>query len=959
MKQALLRAHRHILLVTTLSFAVTPIVGYAVAIFFDMVDPMLLLHSRASTIIFSLYTGLILWCFFHFKQFLYPVMEWKQQHPEDTALPEELNLHLKSFSSNYWSFYLIYVLIIPTVHHWFAQHSLDGMLLTSLLQFMLLQLVIAILVGMPGYLDGLSVLGALTRFTGMSSVHFSIRNKLLLVGAYVPMLTTTIMLKYYWWRTEYISVEVLTAWALMGFSAIIITLMAYRSLVQSLKPVQNVLNQTGATRHSDLVKILQPHSNDEIGFLVQTLRRLFQRLDEQDEYVTAIVDHAAEGIIVVNEQGDIEMFNPAAEKLFGYTAHEIQHRNLNWLLPNFILPANPDGETSINEEFEALHQSGRKLFLSVYVSTMRMNDALFFILLVGDITERKATESMLVEAEERYRNLVVTAHDLVWSMDTNGCWTYLNDAVKHIYGYTPDELLYRPLALLQSDATRERDQEAFNNVLNGEEILGYETQHLDKHGRIRFVSYNARPQLDNQGKVIYITGTARDITEQKAFENELTYQAQHDTLTGLYNRNFFQQELEQLISRISRSGADCALLYLDLDQFKYINDTLGHAAGDRLLIECSQLLKEHLREGDLLARFGGDEFTILLYNIDNHAIETVAKNLLRFFDEYRFYDNNQNFNVSCSIGITPLNSHTESAESALSHADIACHMAKAQGRKRFHVYNPDDKSKDGMAADMGWASRVRDAYENNRFCLVYQPIVSVADGLIHDYEVLLRMVLDDGQKMLPGGFIPAAERFGLIHNVDRWSVKNAMYSLSQLHSQDDTIRFAINLSGRAFEDQELLPLIQHILDDTGLEPTALTFEITESAAIANLGAAKVFIAKLKDMGCQFALDDFGTGFCSFAYLKNLPVDKLKIDGSFVQSLDKSKVDRAVVRSMHQVAHALGKQTIAEFVENEATFKLLQDYGIDYAQGNYFSKPIACLHSHETPAATSDVVLTQL
>lgn len=388
------------------------------------------------------------------------------------------------------------------------------------------------------------------------------------------------------------------------------------------------------------------------------------------------------------------------------------------------------------------------------------------------------------------------------------------------------------------------------------------------------------------------------------------------------------------------------MIYLDLDQFKYVNDTIGHAAGDELLIEVSLLLKDKLREGDLLARFGGDEFTILIYDTNEQAIDIVAHNLLGFFESYRFFSKSQLFNITCSMGITLIDKHTESAESALSHADIACNMAKKQGRNCFQIYDPARKQLDGMTEDMGWASRVKNAYENDHFSLVYQPIISIDKGTIEDYEVLLRMNLDDGQRILPGGFIPAAERFGLINNVDRWTVSRAMHALVKLHTENNKIRFAINLSGRAFEDKELLPMIQGILDSTGLEPTSLTFEITETAAIANISAAKKFIANLKHMGCQFALDDFGTGFCSFAYLKNLPVDKLKIDGAFVQSLDTSKVDRAMVQSMNQIAHALGKQTVAEFVQNEKTLDILRDYGVDFAQGHYLGKPIETIDTKE-------------
>ncbi len=946
MKQALLTIQRRLFLVTFISFALTPVIGYTTASFFDMVELKSLLTGNSGIVLIALYSSLLLWCAIHFKSFLQPVINWKLRHPDNNYLPEDLNTQIQSFGSRYWMFFLLYVLTLPTVHHWFLQSAGQAVSVSALLQFILLQLTIVILVGLPGYLDGLSTLGKLTRYTGLSSVQVSMRTKMLLVGAYIPLLTTSILLKYYWWKTGFISTEVVLAWVLMGLIAIISTMVAFRSLSQSLKPVEMVTANTGATSHADLAKQLQPQSNDEIGFLVQTLNRLFHRLGEQDEYVQAIVEHAAECIIVINESQHIEMFNPAAEQLFGYSAHEINHRELSWLLPNITLPKESGTKKIIRQEIEAAHRSGSKLMLSMHISQMRMNNTLYYILLVGDVTERKATEIMLLEAEERYRNLVVTAHDLVWSMDVKGNWTYLNAAAQHIYGYDAKELLNKPFNFLQPSESKNRDDRAFQSVVEGNELLGYETIHLDKDGRSRHISFNACPHIGADGKVQYITGTARDITEQKEYETELTYQTQHDKLTTLKNRSFFQEELECLISRTTRSGETSALIYLDLDQFKYVNDTIGHAAGDELLIEVSQLLKDKLREGDLLARFGGDEFTILIYNTNEHAIDIVAHNLLRFFESYRFFSKSQLFNITCSMGITIIDNETQSAESALSHADIACNIAKKQGRNCFHIYDPANKQLDGMAEDMGWASRVKNAYENDLFSLVYQPIVSIEHGMVEDYEVLLRMDLDDGQRILPGGFIPAAERFGLINNVDRWTVSRAMHSLVKLHEQNPNIRFAINLSGRAFEDKELLPMIQGILDNTGLEPTCLTFEITETAAIANIAAAKKFIAKLKDMGCQFALDDFGTGFCSFAYLKNLPVDKLKIDGSFVQSLDTSKVDSVMVQSMNQIAHALGKQTIAEFVQNEKTLNILREYGVDYAQGHYFGKPSATIETNK-------------
>jgi diguanylate cyclase (GGDEF)-like protein/PAS domain S-box-containing protein len=938
MDQELRKIHKQLLLIVVGSFALVPFFGYGIAAYFGMVSLSQLLAWPVGPTLLLIYSGLLLWMIRHFRRLLLPVIKQQQSQSESADLPQILGQNLQGYADSYWSFFLLYALIIPTVQHWYGVYPAASSPYVSLLQFILLQLVVVILFGMPGYLHSLSLLGRTTQYAGLNQIHISMKSKMLLIGGYIPLLGTAVLLKYYWWQTGFLSTDIIVAWGLMGLIAFTVTFLAIRSLSQSLAPVQEVISSSGASNYLDLSRRMRPRSIDEIGYLIQTLGKVFHRLGEQESHMHAIVDNAAEGIIVVNHIGEIETFNPAAERLFGYSVHDIRGRSLSWLLPSLALDKLTLPSYAEEMELEGLHSSSALIPLSLRASKMQMDGQTYFTLMVADISERKATEKMLLEAEARYRDLVETAHDLVWSMDAEGHWTYLNDAVSRIYGYTAHEMLHHHFSEFQAPESAERDRAVHAALMRGEEILHYETVHMDNHGFRRYLSFNARPQLNSKGDVIYITGTARDITEQKAYEEELAYQAQHDSLTALSNRNFFQQELERQISRVARSGADCALLYLDLDQFKYINDTLGHAAGDRLLVECAQMLRDHLREGDLLARFGGDEFTVLLYNVDIHAARHVADHIRTLFENYRFYESGNNFNVTVSIGISAITPESGNADEILSHADLACNIAKSQGRNCLHLFNPADKQKDGMAEDMGWASRVRDAFENDKFNLAFQPIVSIHDGHIHDYEVLLRMKLDDGDSILPGGFMPAAERFGLINQVDRWTVKTAMYKLAELHKTDPTIRFAINLSGRAFEDKELLPLIHGILTDTGLEPSTLTFEITESAAISNLAAATKFIYQLKDMGCEFALDDFGTGFSSFAYLKNLPVDKLKIDGSFVKGLADTRMDQAMVQSMNQIAHALGKKTIAEFVENEATLDMLRAYGVDYAQGYYLCKP---------------------
>jgi diguanylate cyclase (GGDEF)-like protein/PAS domain S-box-containing protein len=938
MEKVVAGVQRRLAFITGVSFALTPVLGYAVAHFYGMIDAVALFHGNLGYTLLAVYALLVLWVVTHFYQSLTPIRVWHAQHAYGSPLPERLNRQLIAFGRSYWAFYLLYVLTLPTIHYWALLPSTQTELAIGLISFMLLQLVMSVLVGMPGYMLALTRLGQLNRYLGQPTIQVSMKTKMLLIGAYIPILTSAVLMKYFWWRTGFLTNEILIAWSAIALLSILITALAIHSLKQALVPVQRVISGSGASTHQQLARQLRPHSLDEIGYLVQMLGRVFKRLADQESHVSAIVDHAAEGIIVLNEDQTIDTFNPAAEKLFGFKSHEIRGKHLRWLMP-MINACAASGDDSVAErEIYGRHANGASIPLSLRVSSMQREDKLFYTLLVADISARKASERLLLEAESRYRNLVETAHDLLWTMNNKGEFTYLNNAVTAIYGYAPEAMLHRHYSDFSAPAARERDEAAFARLLEGKELIQYETTHLDNQGNERYLSFNARPMLDEDGMVFSISGTARDITDKKKFERELTYQAQHDALTGLHNRAYFQKELERVISRVVRSGSECALLYLDLDQFKYVNDTLGHAAGDRLLIECTELLSKNVREGDLVARFGGDEFTVLLYSIERAHVLPALENIRKLFERYRFLEGSQTFNVTCSIGSTIIDNQTDSAETALAQADLACNISKSQGRNRVHLYTAADNEQSGMVEDIGWIARVRDALDNDRFKLFYQPIINLATQRVHGYEVLLRLPTTDGKSIMPGGFIPAAERFGLIHNIDRWAVTRAMQYLAELHDANLQTRFAINLSGRAFDDAELLDIIHGILRETNLNPATLTFEVTETAAIANLQAARKFIGRLKDMGCTMALDDFGTGFCSFTYLKHLPVDILKIDGSFIQGIAQSNVDEAIVLSMNQIAHALGKTTIAEFVEDQKTLQLLTAIGVDYAQGHYLGKP---------------------
>ena len=918
-------------------FALTPLAGLGSAVLFELLDVATLHAAIRSLVLPAALLLLIVWTYAHFRAYLKPFLQWLAGQPQSGSAPGHLHRRLGRFSREYWSMFLLYAVATPVLLFAGIYDGFANIPLVELLNVVLLQLVVAVLVGLPTYLIALDRLGQLVAHLGLQRVQVSLKSKMVLLGGFVPLLSYSLLMHYHWLNSGALTPALMGIWGALALITATVTWLSIKSVAQSLRPVQDVLTRSGASTHADLAR-LRPQSTDEIGYLTQTLGKLFRRLGDQESTTRAVVDNAAEGIIVVDERGAIDTFNPAAEKLFGFLAAEIRGKPLAWLVPDMTgasqIPPTHGGEL----ETQALHRNGQPIQVSVRSSEMHISGQPMYICLVADITQRKQAEENMLKAEARYRDLVETAHDLVWSTDASGAWTYLNSACQGIYGYAPQEMLGRNVREFPAPSHREKDTQAFQAILDGQELVQYETVHVDRNGQFHHLSFNAKAHLGADGRIVHISGTARDITEQKAFQKQLAYQAEHDSLTGLFNRHYFQQELERTVARVARSGADCALFYLDLDQFKYINDTLGHAAGDQLLIEISNLVSSHVREGDLLARFGGDEFTLLVYNIKSNDVSKVAENFRSLFENYKFHFEGKNFNITSSIGASIIDAGVVSADEVLSHADLACNMAKAQGRNRVHLYNPNDRDKAGMAEDMGWAARVREMLEHDRFQLVYQPIMSVSTGEVQDYEVLVRMVCTDGEVILPGGFMPAAERFGLIHNVDRWIVSRAIHQLANLREHGSSVRFSINLSGKAFEDSILLPTIQRLLKETGLDPALLTFEITETAAIANLGAATKFIGALKDIGCQFALDDFGSGFSSFTYLKHLPVDKLKIDGSFVQGMATASVDQAMVQSMNQVAHALGKVTIAEYVESAETLQLLKEYGVDFAQGNFIGKP---------------------
>jgi len=431
-----------------------------------------------------------------------------------------------------------------------------------------------------------------------------------------------------------------------------------------------------------------------------------------------------------------------------------------------------------------------------------------------------------------------------------------------------------------------------------------------------------------------------ELSERRIIEARLQHLVNHDDLTGLCNRRRLEQQLEVVVLRARKGGCLSALLYIDLDHFKVINDAEGHAAGDRLLSEVANILRHEIGTSGLLARISSDEYTVLVEDITEVKALEIAEKLRHIMDQFQFSTNNHNYHIGASIGVATIKpGDLASASEVLARADQACYVAKTHGRNIVHLFNKEDTEMSNLRSAIHWVPLIRDALANDKFKLVFQPVLCLKDKSVTHYETLIRMVGDDGKLIPPNNFIPVAEKMGLIHDIDLWVVSHAIDILRDLPQKFKDASLGINLSSYAFQDTALLPLLKEKLEKSGVQPDKIVFEITETAAIANYSQTREMIMNIRQLGCRFALDDFGSGFSSFNYIKEFPVDYLKIDGAFITNLTSDPVDQTLVKSMIEIAKTLNKKIIAEFVENKEILDLLIQYGADYAQGYFIGKPL--------------------
>lgn len=558
--------------------------------------------------------------------------------------------------------------------------------------------------------------------------------------------------------------------------------------------------------------------------------------------------------------------------------------------------------------------------------------------LIGTV---EAQNQALTLAKDRYLALYNDNPTMVFNLSIDGRILSANRTCARHLGLSVDELQGCSIFdFVHTDDTSILHELMEHCLANPLLVYKQELRQVCSKGRIIWVRATAR-RVENEHRQSSLLLVGEDIMEARLLSEKVAYQASHDALTGLANRTQFDNYIKHAVALAHTDNSEHALCYLDLDQFKVVNDTCGHLAGDELLRQLGELLRRNIRKHDFVARLGGDEFGVLMGNCSLNEAFQACENIRDLIKDFRFAWEDRSFTIGASIGISAINSSSGNAVNLLKEADAACYAAKDNGRNRVHVFRPDDEELAMRQGEMQWVEKIQQGLEQNRFCLYGQPIVAIAhpeDGL--HFETLVRYRDENGRIIPPGAFLPAAERYNLASELDRWVIRHLFEWIANKPGFLDNLSVcSVNLSGLSMSDETMLVFLSEQFSKWAIPAHKICFEVTETAAIANLSYATKFINQLKERGCLFSLDDFGSGLSSFAYLKNLPVDYLKIDGLFVKDILHDKVDFAMVKSINEVGHVMGKKTIAEFVENEQIFNLLSELGVDYAQGYGIGKPV--------------------
>ncbi len=685
-----------------------------------------------------------------------------------------------------------------------------------------------------------------------------------------------------------------------------------------------------------------------------------RKIIASERELNRILDDMMDTYFQVDADGNIMRVSPSVEIMLGYEVDILKGRAWSDL---FADPHDAEEfRTALESKFGVLqnhevrlrHQGGRDVWVSInahYRQDANGNTD-GFEGVARDTTEARLAKENMFREKELWRVTLQSIADGVITTDLEGRVSYLNPVAEKMTGWSIDEARGQPLPDVMQLGDEKNPAEPVALPMDEWLKKGSEAELSDPAILFRrdrtsesAIELSGAPIRDPRSEIIGSVMVFHDVTRLRALAMQLAHQATHDALTGLINRVEFDARVEQAIHTASHGEKQHALFYLDLDQFKVVNDTCGHHAGDELLKQVAGLLRAALRESDLLARLGGDEFGVLLIGCPLSQAERIADKLRRLIEDFRFMWEDKLFRIGVSIGVVPISSTESSLTELMRAVDSACYVAKENGRNQVHVSRPDDAEIAAQHGQMQWMQRIQRAAEEDEFALYFQPIRAIeGDPGQHVHgEVLLRLVenrsTESERVVAPSAFLPAAERYHLMPVVDRWVLDRALRHLARNdEGTRDIATCSINLSGQSLSDMKMFSFITSLIAETGVDPRRLCFEITESAVIANMDVASQFIHGLRNIGCRFALDDFGSGLSTFDYLKRLPVDYVKLDGILVRDVATSRVSQAMVHAINYVVHVMGMKSIAEFVESDAIVEALRKLSVDYAQGYAIGKP---------------------
>jgi diguanylate cyclase (GGDEF)-like protein/PAS domain S-box-containing protein len=684
--------------------------------------------------------------------------------------------------------------------------------------------------------------------------------------------------------------------------------------------------------------------------------RLESRCTRLEERLELLDDASHEGTWDFDAESNQMLFSPRWREMLGYDGEAAgvtpEWRSLvhpeDKLRVQLAMKDHVAGKTPLFESMHRMrHRNGEWRWV-MSRARARVDAHGRLVRLAGvelDITERKLYEEALFREKESAHITLQSIGDGVVTTDSESTIDYINPVAEQLTGWRLEDAMGRPVDEVFRTFHEETCEPLENPLTQAiSRIRPIKSMRpmllIRKDGNELYVESTASPIRDGTGRVSGAVLVFHDVSESRELNRRLSYHASHDLLTGLVNRREFEGRIERAIKSAKAREHAFALCYLDLDKFKMVNDSCGHAAGDALLGQVGALLKARVRWRDTLARLGGDEFGVLLEGCSLEEALRIAETLREAVRNFRFTWEDRVFRLGASIGVVPLTPDNDEPASVLSAAESACQAAKEGGRNRVHSFAENDIELMRRRREMQWAARINAALEEGRFELyrmMIQPLQKPEEG--SHYELLLRMKDENGRIVAPDSFIAAAERYGLTPNIDRWVIESAFrWLVSDSDERQKLAVCAINLSGQSLGDDKFLPFVIEQFQQSGIEAHKICFEITETAAVANFSQANRFIQALKDLGCKFSLDDFGTGLSSFGYLKHFPVDYLKIDGSFVREILRDPIDREMVRSINEIGHLTGKLTIAEFAENAEIIQMLTSLGVDYAQGWGVAQP---------------------